>query len=61
MLFEYFSKHIVQPCHDLVEKATQMNVSESSDSGFLAQVEANAAMETCKQIKLFQAHADAAN
>ena len=57
MLFEYFGKHIVQPRRDLFEKATWMKVSQSSDTGFLTQIEANAAMETCKQIELFQAHA----
>ena len=48
ILFECFGKHIVQPCHDLFEKATQMKVSWSSDTGFLTQVKVNAAMETCK-------------
>ena len=57
MLLEYFGKHIVQPRHDLFKKATHMKVSPSFDTGFLTQVEANAAMEICKQIKLFQAHA----
>ena len=53
MLLEYFGKHIVQPRRDLFEKATKMKVSQSSDTGFLTQVEATAAMETCKQIELF--------
>ena len=53
MLFEYFGKHIVQPRHDLFEKATKMKVSQSSDIGFLTEVEAIAAMETCKQLELF--------
>ena len=60
MLFEYFGKHIVQPRRGLFEKATKMKVSQSSDTGFLTRVEATTAMETCKQIELFQAHADAA-
>ena len=61
MLFEYFGEHIVQPCRDLFEKATRMKVSQSSDTRFLTQVEATAAMETCGQIELFQPHADAAS
>ena len=60
MLFEYFGKHIVQARRDLFEKATRMKVFQSSDTGFLTQVKANAAMETYKQ-ELFQSHADAAN
>ena len=53
MLLEYFGKHIVQPRRDLFEKDTKMKVSEPSDTGFLTQVDASAAMETCKQIELF--------
>ena len=40
MLLEYFGEHIVQPRHDLFEKATWMKVSQSSDTGFLTQAEA---------------------
>ena len=61
MLFEYFGKHIVQPRHDLFEQATKMKISQSCDTGFLTKVEATAAMETCKHLELFEAHADAAN
>ena len=38
-----------------------MKVSQPSDTGFITQVEATTAMETCKQIELFHAHVDAAN
>ncbi len=48
MLFEYFGKHIAQPRCDLFEKATHMALSQLLSTGFLTQVEAKAAMDTCK-------------
>ena len=61
MLLEYFGKHIVQPRHELFEKATSLAVSQSSSAGFLIQVEANAAMETTRQVELPTADADDAD
>ena len=53
MLLEYFGKPIVQPRRDLFEKATQVKVSQSSDTGFFTKVEVDAAMDTCKRSELF--------
>ena len=63
MLFEYFGKHIVQPCCDLFEKATRLAISpisQSSSTGFLSAAEARAPMELARHYDLLNAHAMAA-
>ena len=54
MLFEYFGKHIVQPCHDLFGQATKMQVSFSTNTSFLTCVKAAAAMETASRPSSFR-------
>ena len=58
MLFEYYGKTIVQPRRDLFKKATSLRVSQSLAPGFMTRVEADAAMETAKQVELISVHAD---
>ena len=58
MLFEYYGKFIAQPCRDLFEKATHLRVSQSSSTGFMTRVEAEAALESAKQAELISVHAD---
>ena len=56
MLFEYYGKVIAQPRRDLFSKATGLRVSQSSDTGFMTRVEADAAMESAKQTELISMH-----
>ena len=58
MLLEYYGKIIVQPYHDLVEKATAPRISQSSAAGFMTRAEADADMESAKQAKLISVHAN---
>ena len=58
MLFEYYGKDIVQPCRDLFSKAPGLQVAQSSDTGFMTRVKADAAMESAKQAGLLLVHAD---
>ena len=58
MLFEYYGKVIAQPRRDFFSKATGLRVSQSSDTGFMTRVEADAAMESAKQAELLSVHAD---
>mgnify|MGYP001047692992 CR=1 FL=1 len=58
MLFEYYGKVIAQPRRDLFSKATGLRVSQSSDTGFMTRVEADAAMESAKQTELLSMHID---
>ena len=58
MLFKYYGKVIVQPHHDLFTKASGLRVSQSSDTGFMTRVEADAAMESAKQTELISMHID---
>ena len=58
MLFQYYGKVIVQPHHDLFSKASGLRVAQSSDTGFMTRVEADAAMESAKQAELILVHAD---
>ena len=46
MLFEYYGKVIAQPRRDLFSKASGLQVAQSSDTGFMTKVEAEAAMDT---------------
>ena len=58
MLFEYYGKVIAQPRRDLFSKATGLRVAQSSDTGFMTRVEADAAMESAKQTELISMHID---
>ena len=58
MLFEYYGKVIAQPCRELFSKATGLRVAQSSDTGFMTRVEADAAMESAKQTELISMHID---
>ena len=58
MLFEYYGKVIAQPRRELFSKATGLRVAQSSDTGFMTRVEADAAMESAKQAELISVHAD---
>ena len=56
MLFEYYGKVIAQPRRELFSKATGLRVAQSSDTGFMTRVEADAAMESAKQTELISMH-----
>ena len=58
MLFEYYGKVIIQPCCDLFSKASGIQVSQSSDTGFMTRVKANAVMESAEQAELILVHAN---
>ena len=58
MLFEYYGKVIVQPRRELFSKASGLRVSQSSNTGIMTRVEADAAMESAKQAELISVHAD---
>ena len=58
ILFEPFGKHIVQPHHDIFEKATGLSVLRSAAPSFLTELESDAAGAMARQHDLLGIHVE---